>query len=104
MSDGFVKIAAWDQLRENAGIQHIVSDLEIGLFKLAGEVCAINGICPHVGGPLGEGFEANGKVYCPMHGWSFDLRTGRCTTNPGVKVDYFNTKVEDGEFVRSFSQ
>ncbi|HJN89277.1 MAG TPA: nitrite reductase (NAD(P)H) small subunit [Verrucomicrobiota bacterium] len=101
MSDGFVRIAACDELPEGIGIPYIVGNREIGLFKLVGEVCAINGVCPHVGGPLGEGFVENGKVYCPMHGWPFDLWTGQCASNPGVKVDCFETKVKDGEvFVR----
>jgi len=55
-----------------------------------------------VGGPLGEGFVEDGKVYCPLHGWPFDLKTGRCTTNKRAKVECFQTKVEGGVvFVRT---
>ena len=101
MRDGFVRVAAVDELRENGGIQRTVDDREVGLFKLDGEVCAIDGICPHVGGPLGEGFVEGGTVSCPLPGWRFALRTGQCTTNPRAKVDCFETKVEAGEvFVR----
>ena len=101
MRDGFVRVAAVDELREDGGIQRTVDDREVGLFKLDGEVCAIDGICPHVGGPLGEGCGDGGTVSCPLHGWPFDLRTGQCTTNPRAKVDCFETKVEAGEvFVR----
>ncbi len=101
MNDGFVRVAAMDELRENGGIQRRVGGREVGLFKLDDGVCAIDGVCPHVGGPLGEGFVEDGTVSCPVHGWSFDLRTGQCTTNPRAKVDCFETKVEDGAvFVR----
>tara|TARA_B100000929_G_C15392877_1_gene381805 strand:+ start:505 stop:819 length:315 start_codon:yes stop_codon:yes gene_type:complete len=101
MNDGFVRVAVMDELREDGGIQRAVGDREVGLFKLEGEVCAIDGICPHIGGPLGEGFVEDGTVSCPLHGWPFDLRTGQCTTNPRAKVDCFETKVEAGEvFVR----
>ena len=101
MRDGFVRVAAVDELCEDGGIQRTVDDREVGLFKFGGEVCAIDGICPHVGGPLGEGFVEDGTVSCPLHGWPFDLRTGQCTTNPRAKVDCFETKVEAGEvFVR----
>ena len=99
MHDGFVRVAAVDELREDGGIQRTVDDREVGLFKLDGEVCAIDGICPHVGGPLGEGFVDGGTVSCPLHGWPFDLRTGQCTTNPRAKVDCFEIKVEAGEVV-----
>ena len=65
-------------------------------------VLAIDGVCPHVGGPLGEGFVEDGKVYCPLHGWPFDLKTGRCATNKRATVECFQTKVEDGVvFVRT---
>ena len=101
MHDGFVRVAAVDELREDGGIQRTVDDREVGVFKCGGEVCASDGICPHVGGPLGEGFVDGGTVSCPLHGWPFDLRTGQCTTNPRAKVDCFETKVEAGEvFVR----
>ena len=101
MRDGLVRVAAVDELREDGGIQRTVDDREVGLFKFGGEVCAIDGICPHVGGPLGEGFVEGGTVSCPLHGWPFDLRTGQCTTNPRAKVDCFEIKVDAGEvFVR----
>ena len=101
MSERFVRVAAMDELREDGGIQRTVGGREVGLFKLDDGVCAIDGVCPHVGGPLGAGFVENGKVYCPLHGWSFDLKTGQCETNPNAMVDSFETKVEDGAvFVR----
>ncbi len=54
MSDGFVRVAACDELRKDGGIQRTVGDREVGLFKLGDGVCAIDGVCPHVGGPLGQ--------------------------------------------------
>ena len=79
-----------------------VGDREVGLFRDRDRVLAIDGVCPHVGGPLGEGFVEDGKVYCPLHGWPFDLKTGKCTTNKRAKVECFQTKVEDGVvFVRT---
>lgn len=101
MSDGFVRVAASDELRKGCGIQRTVGEREVGLFQVGDAVCAIDGVCPHVGGPLGEGVVENGKVFCPLHAWPFDLRTGQCDTNPNATVDCFETKVEDGEvFVR----
>ena len=101
MSDEFVKAAVLSELRDNAGIQRTLNDREVGLFRDGEEVLAVDGICPHVGGPLGEGFVEDGKVYCPLHGWPFDLKTGKCITNKRAKVECFQTKVEHGAvFVR----
>jgi nitrite reductase (NADH) small subunit len=33
--------------------------------------------CPHAGGPLADGLIGDGCVTCPLHGWRFDLETGR---------------------------
>ena len=37
---------------------------------------AVDGACPHEGGPLADGLVADRCVTCPLHGWRFDLRTG----------------------------
>jgi nitrite reductase/ring-hydroxylating ferredoxin subunit len=97
MSENFLKVADINELQEGRGIQKVVNNREIGLFCENGQVFAIDGECPHVGGPLGEGFVEEGKVYCPLHGWPFDLKTGKCLTNSRAKVECFSTKVKDGE-------
>jgi len=51
---------------------------EIALFKVKGEIYALENTCPHMGGPLGEGECAGGVVTCPWHGWAFDVKTGSC--------------------------
>lgn len=38
-----------------------------------------SGMCPHQGGPLGEGKFENDKVTCPWHGCEFELSQGGCT-------------------------
>jgi len=46
------------------------------LGNLDGELHALNGICPHRGGPLGQGWVEGESVVCPWHAWSFNLTTG----------------------------
>jgi nitrite reductase (NADH) small subunit len=50
----------------------------IALFKTASGVFATTAECPHRGGPLVAGWVDKETVYCPLHGWEFDLRTGKC--------------------------
>ena len=54
------------------------------IANVSGELLAIDNICTHDGGPLGEGVLWGGQVECPRHGARFDLRTGRPTTLPAV--------------------
>ena len=46
MSDEYVKVAAFDELRDDAGIQRTVGDREVGLFRDGDGVLAIDGVCP----------------------------------------------------------
>ncbi len=101
MTDTFMKVANIEELQEGQGVQRVVNNRQLGLFYEGGKVYVIDGECPHVGGPLGEGFVENGKVYCPLHGWPFDLKTGKCLTNTRSKVECYPAKVKNGEvFVR----
>ena len=57
---------------------------EIALFKIEGEIFALDNACPHAGGPLAEGEIRDHCVTCPWHAWDFDIRTGACLNMPGI--------------------
>lgn len=42
-----------------------------------GSVFACAATCPHGGGPLADGIFGGGRIICPYHAYSFDLRTGQ---------------------------
>ncbi len=67
------------------------------LCNVGGEVRAISGLCPHQGGPLGEGVLNGGMISCPWHMWEFDSATGACTFNENVRVPVYAVQVEAGE-------
>ena len=50
---------------------------EIAIFRKDGKFFAIDNLCPHEGGPLGEGAVNGNCVTCPWHGWQFDITTGK---------------------------
>src|SRR5580698_1518480 len=41
-----------------------------------GAAFATQAECPHKGGPLSDGLVGGSTLICPLHEWSFDLRTG----------------------------
>lgn len=75
--------------------------LEIALFKVNGEIFALENACPHMGGPLGEGEicleDAKICVTCPWHGWQFDLSSGACQNVPYERAKKIYIVVENGE-------
>lgn len=65
-----------------------------------GEICAMDNVCPHWGGPLGQGKIENGKIVCPWHGWQYDPRTGKTPRKADVRLTIFKIEIEgDDVFV-----
>ena len=59
---------------------------------------AIDNVCTHDGGVLGEGELEDCQVECPRHGARFELQTGHVTALPAVfPVNAYPVRVVDGE-------
>lgn len=59
---------------------------------------AIDDVCTHDGGPLGEGELLGYEIECPRHGAHFDVRTGEALTLPATRpVNAYRVRVEDGQ-------
>ena len=58
----------------------------LALCNVAGEICAIDDICTHDGGPLGEGELYGDEIECPRHGARFNVRSGKVTHMPAVQA------------------
>jgi 3-phenylpropionate/trans-cinnamate dioxygenase ferredoxin subunit len=59
---------------------------------------AIDNVCTHDGGVLGEGELDDCLVECPRHGARFDLQTGEVKALPAVfPVNAYPVRVVDGQ-------
>ena len=65
--------------------------------RFHGALHAMDGVCPHRGGPLGLGTIEHGKIVCPWHGWEFDPATGVGVHNS--RQTMFAVKAEADEVV-----
>ena len=72
-------------------------DRKVVICNTGGKVHAMNGVCPHRGGPLAEGALQGTMVVCPWHAWEFDCVTGENDYNPGLKQEKFAVKVEGSD-------
>jgi 3-phenylpropionate/trans-cinnamate dioxygenase ferredoxin subunit len=71
----------------------------IGLTE-DGEWGAIDNVCTHDGGVLGDGELDGNAVECPRHGARFDLFSGRVLALPAVRpVRAYEARVEGDEVV-----
>jgi nitrite reductase/ring-hydroxylating ferredoxin subunit len=95
------RIAAVSEIPPGTGREFVAGGRIIALFHLEDGFHALDGICPHAGGPLGQGELHGNIVTCPWHGWQFDVVTGRhclnarlCQTSFPVTVDGTDVFVE----------
>jgi nitrite reductase (NADH) small subunit len=72
-------------------------DKVICIANVNGEFSAMDNVCLHRGGPLGQGVVEKGKVVCPWHGWVWDPKTGQAVHNPAARVAVYPMKIENGE-------
>lgn len=71
---------------------------ELALFNVGGRFFAVENVCPHRGAPIAEGFLCGQIVECPLHGWQFDVQTGKClTTNDDIQC--YEVAIDDGEII-----
>ncbi|MDB4638006.1 MAG: Rieske (2Fe-2S) protein [Planctomycetaceae bacterium] len=98
-----VRAASIDEISEDHGLEVVLEGKIIGLFRVEGEIVALDGICPHAGGPLGQGACLDGIVTCPWHGWQFDTRTGQHCLTPQIRQTPYEVEVVDQEIFVIFS-
>lgn len=95
-----VTVARRDEIRPGRAIVVEVEGRRIALARVDGDFYAIDDVCTHDGGPLGEGQLYGHQIECPRHGARFDVRTGKNLTLPApLPVDTYPVRVE-GELVK----
>jgi nitrite reductase (NADH) small subunit len=72
-----------------------VGGRRIAVFRTPEGLRAIDGACPHAGGPLADGIVADRCVTCPLHGLRFDLATGEGST-PDARVTVYEVEERNG--------
>jgi nitrite reductase/ring-hydroxylating ferredoxin subunit len=90
----FVKVAHRSGLAPETVTEVFVGEQPYAICNTGDAITALSGICPHAGGPLGQGQVRDGLVICPFHLWEFDAVTGACAFNPARAVATFNVGLE----------
>jgi nitrite reductase (NADH) small subunit len=96
---GFEKVASLDELPEGAVLEIVRGHDLYALCNVRGEVRALAGVCPHHGGPIGQGALDGDIVSCPWHAWPFDSATGACAFNPDVRIPTYAVRMQGGDIL-----
>jgi nitrite reductase/ring-hydroxylating ferredoxin subunit len=93
----WTRVAAVNDCLPGTSLEVVAGDRIVAIFNVEGEFFALDGVCPHQGGPLGKGCLKGAVVTCPWHGWQFDVRTGQHQFSQPVKQPTVSVKVEEGQ-------
>ena len=91
------RVAAVADVPPGTSKEVLAGDRIVALFNVDGTFYALDGICPHNGGPLGEGTLEGCVVTCPWHGWQFDVTTGANCLNARIQHSTFAARVEGND-------
>jgi 3-phenylpropionate/trans-cinnamate dioxygenase ferredoxin subunit len=98
MSKRFVKVGLESDIPEGEVRVFEAEGTGIAMARVNGRLFAIEDVCTHDDGPLGEGVLDGCEIECPRHGARFDIRTGAATRMPAAApVAVFEVKVENGD-------
>lgn len=97
----FTKVLAKSELPEGTAKTVKLAGHQVAVFNVKGKVYALADTCVHMGGPVGEGTLEGTIVACPWHGWRFDVRTGDCQKERGMRQRTYAVKLEGEDILLS---
>jgi len=82
----YVTVAKVDSLAPGEVKAVSAEGKRLALCRVGDEFYAVDDVCPHDFGPLGQGELVEGhEIECPRHGARFDVRTGEVTALPATE-------------------
>ena len=93
-TEEFIPVCDVADIKENRAKIFTVGGERVAIFKYEGKLSAINNVCRHQGGPLGEGKVIDGCVTCPWHGYQYLPENGQSPPPFTEKVETYYLKLE----------
>ncbi len=94
----FVKIGSRSELPPTGEAKEfMLGEKVLCVANVNGEFSAMDNVCLHRGGPLGQGVIEGDKIICPWHGWQFDAKSGAVSHNPEVRLKTHRLRVDGDE-------
>jgi nitrite reductase/ring-hydroxylating ferredoxin subunit len=93
----WISVATLDELPEGRLLEVEHGGQLFAVCNFDGEIRATSGICPHHGGPLGQGALDGPLITCPWHMWQFDSATGACASIPDLCIPVYPVRIEKTE-------
>ena len=112
------RVGPLEEIPESGGVLAVAGGVEVGVFRVDGQLRADENRGRHQGGPVCTGeilgrYEAvlnpdgtiaeerfvddEPRIACPWHGWEYDLASGRCAADPRFALRRFEVSVREGD-------
>ena len=104
VTNGFERVASLSELKEGEMLPVTANGNEVVLVKVKGNIYAFQALCTHEYAWLDGGWiRADSlEVECPLHGGSFDLRSGQPTALPPTEpIKTYPVRVENDQVLVS---
>jgi 3-phenylpropionate/trans-cinnamate dioxygenase ferredoxin component len=91
---GFEWVARVDEITPQSPKRIQFGACECVLFRVGEQIFALENLCPHqLYALFHQSILEHYTITCPMHGWSFDVRTGKAIMGSG-RLKTFEVRVD----------
>ena len=78
-----------------------IGRVPVAVFRARdGSLFATQALCPHMGGPLADGIIGAGQLQCPLHGYKFELGSGKPLGNDCKSLKTYQVEITDQNHIR----
>lgn len=96
----WVEVAAADDVAEGQVSTFTVEGHRVAVARANEQLYAVQDLCTHDDGPLGEGEVEGFAIQCPRHGARFDIRSGAVLRMPAVQpIETFPVMEKEGRIL-----
>jgi nitrite reductase (NADH) small subunit len=92
-----IRLCSTDEVPLGEGRSVSVDGNPLALFRLPTGWFAVQGTCPHRGGPIADGIAGDRSVICPLHERRFDLDSGEPLGHECDSLRTYSVAERDGE-------
>lgn len=97
ISETWEYVCELNEIKEDRAKTVCIGEERIAVYKYSGKLSAVNNVCRHQGGPLGEGKVVDGCITCPWHGYQYLPGNGQSPPPFTEKVETYHLKLEAGK-------
>ncbi|MGH9386466.1 MAG: non-heme iron oxygenase ferredoxin subunit [Vicinamibacterales bacterium] len=93
-----IRLCAAADVREGQGLQVVLHELAVAVFKIGDRFYVIDDACTHGPGLLSEGVVEGDIIECNFHSGAFNIRTGEVVSPPCmIPIRTYYTEVRDAD-------